>query len=68
MPVNSLRYRPIRPSPALCQLTLAIETRSIRILRLQIALSSTQHDIDVDCVERKDDQAGLGLLQDTSYQ
>jgi hypothetical protein len=46
--------------------TIAIETRSIRILRLQSALGSTQHDIDVDCVERKDDQAGFGLLQDTS--
>jgi hypothetical protein len=46
---------------------MAIETRSIRILRLQSALGSTQHDIDVDCVERKDDQAGFGLLQDTSF-
>jgi hypothetical protein len=45
---------------------MAIETRSIRILRRQSALGSTQHDIDVDCVERKDDQAGFGLLQDTS--
>jgi hypothetical protein len=28
----------------------------------ELALGSTQHDIDMDCVERKDDQAGFGLF------
>jgi len=33
---------------------------------LNSVLCRTQHVIDLDCIERKDDQAGFDLLQDTS--
>jgi hypothetical protein len=37
-----------------------------RLLPRVPGLGSTQHDIDADCIERKDDQAVFGLLQNPS--